>query len=198
MTEDHLEVERKFDADPGFVMPDFATVPGCASVTGPVTYHLAATYYDTPDQRLAANKITLRRRTGGTDAGWHLKLPAGRDTRRELHEPLGDSQVPGRLASMVTDVTGGAPLGPIAVLETERRVRTLLNAAGVALAEIADDTVTARRTRTAAPPMIWREIEIEAGPAVTAVAFDAAAKLLASSGARPSGSASKLARVLDG
>jgi inorganic triphosphatase YgiF len=198
MTEDHLEVERKFDADPGFVVPDFTTVPGCASVTGPVTYHLAATYYDTADQRLAASKITLRRRTGGTDAGWHMKLPAGRDTRRELHEPLGDSQVPGRFASMVTDVTGGAPLGPIAVLETERRVRTLLNAAGVALAEIADDTVTARRTGSGQPPMIWREIEIEAGPAVTAAAFDAASKLLASSGARPSGSASKLARVLGG
>jgi inorganic triphosphatase YgiF len=196
MTTDHLEVERKFDADPGFVMPDLSVVPGCASVDGPVTHHLAATYYDTADQLLAASKITLRRRTGGTDAGWHLKLPAGQDTRRELHEPLGDDQVPGRLASLVADVTSGAPLAPIAVLETERGVRALLTAAGQTIAEVADDTVSARRTGSGQPPLTWREIEIEAGPAVTAAAFDAAARLLTSSGARPAASASKLARVL--
>ena len=197
MTTDHLEVERKFDTDPGFVMPDLSAVPGCASVDGPVTHHLAATYYDTADQLLAGSKITLRRRTGGTDAGWHLKLPAGKDTRRELHEPLGDDQVPSRLASLVADVTAGAPLGPIAVLETERAVRTLLTATGQTIAEVADDMVTARRTGSG-QPLIWREIEIEAGPAVTAAAFEAAAKLLASRGARPSASASKLARVLGG
>lgn len=196
MTADHLEIERKFDIDPGFTLPDFTVVPDCASVTGPVTYHLAATYYDTADMRLAAHKITLRRRTGGTDAGWHLKLPAGHDTRRELHEPLGDDQVPGRLASVVADVTGGAPLGPIAVLETERAVRTLLTQAGLALAEVADDMVTARRPGADHPPLTWREVEIEAGPAVTPASFDAAAKLLASSGARPSASGSKLAKAL--
>jgi inorganic triphosphatase YgiF len=198
VTADHLEVERKFDADPGFVLPDFTSVPGCASMTGPVTYRLAAIYYDTADMLLAAHRITLRRRTGGTDEGWHLKLPAGRDTRRELHEPLGGEQVPGRLAALVADVTGGAPLGPIAVLETERAVRTLLAKAGLALAEVADDRVTARRSGSGDPPMAWREIEIEAGPASTAASFDAAAKLLTSAGARPSGSASKLARVLAG
>jgi hypothetical protein len=77
-------------------------------------------------------------------------------------------------------------------------VRTLLTAAGQALTEVADDRVTARRTGSGQPPLIWREIEIEAGSAVTAAAFEAAAKLLVSSGARPSGSASKLARVLGG
>ena len=37
--------------------------------SAPVLIHLSATYYDTADQRLAASKITLRRRTGGTDEG---------------------------------------------------------------------------------------------------------------------------------
>jgi hypothetical protein len=98
----------------------------------------------------------------------------------------------------VADGTGSAPLNPIAVLETERTVRTLLTTAGTALAEVADDVVTARRSGSGHPPLNWREIEIEAGPAVTAAAFDAAAKLIAGSGASPSASASKLARVLGG
>jgi inorganic triphosphatase YgiF len=62
---EHLEIEQKFDVEAGFVLPDFRAVPGCAAVRGPVTYHLTATYFDTADYRLAASKITLRRRTGG-------------------------------------------------------------------------------------------------------------------------------------
>ena len=64
---DHLEIEQKFDVDEDFKRPDFgalaAAVPGGATEDAPVTYQLAATYFDTPDERLAANKITLRRRT---------------------------------------------------------------------------------------------------------------------------------------
>src|SRR6516164_7150796 len=76
-----LEIERKYAVDAGFVLPDLAAVPGVAAVTSPRTYHLTAVYHDTPGQRLAAARITLRRRIGGTDSGWHLKLPAG-DRRR--------------------------------------------------------------------------------------------------------------------
>ena len=36
---------------------------------------LTAVYYDTDDLRLARSRVTLRRRTGGGDSGWHLKLP---------------------------------------------------------------------------------------------------------------------------
>ncbi|WP_242418751.1 CYTH domain-containing protein, partial [Frankia sp. CpI1-P] len=43
--------------------------------TAPRTVTLDAVYYDSDDLRLARNQITLRRRTGGHDAGWHLKLP---------------------------------------------------------------------------------------------------------------------------
>ena len=64
---------------------------------------LDAVYFDTPDHDLAAHQITLRRRTGGTDAGWHLKLPAGPDARTEVRAPLGDdvpmpTSVPDELA----------------------------------------------------------------------------------------------------
>jgi len=75
-----LEVERKFTVPPDFVVPELA-MHGWA-VAPETTVVLDATYYDTEDLRLARAHITLRRRVGGSDAGWHLKLPAGRDRRR--------------------------------------------------------------------------------------------------------------------
>jgi inorganic triphosphatase YgiF len=165
-------------------------------------HRLAATYFDTPGDRLAANKITLRRRTGGTDEGWHLKLPAAGGNRQELHEPLGDSadEVPERLASRVAEVTGGRPLAPIAQLDTERTVVTLTRDDGHAVAEVADDKVTARRLNgapegDAGQPLRWREIEVEV-PEPEPELQQAAADLLRAAGARPSGEASKLSRLL--
>ena len=80
------------------------------------------------------------RRTGGTDEGWHLKLPAADGNRQELHEPLGDSadEVPASNSrSRVAEVTGGRPLAPIAQLDTERTVVTLIRDDGHAVAEVA-------------------------------------------------------------
>jgi inorganic triphosphatase YgiF len=195
---EHLEIEQKFDVDEGFVRPDFGGRLAGVAAAEPVTYHLAATYFDTPEARLAASKITLRRRTGGTDQGWHLKLPAGQDARRELRAPLGedgDEQVPERLAAQVAAVTEGRPLTPIAQLDTERTVVTLTDADGTVVAEIADDVVTARRLGGSAPTLRWREIEVEV-PVAAPELQRAAADLLREAGARPGGHGSKLARVL--
>ena len=138
-----IETERKYDAEAGFALPDLAGLDGVAAVTGPQTYRLRAIYFDTTDFRLAAAKITLRRRTGGTDAGWHLKLPAGVDSRREVHAPLGRGagSVPARLAELVAGWSGGQPLRPIARLATTRRLRRLAGRDGEVLAEVADDLV---------------------------------------------------------
>jgi len=193
---DHLEIEQKFEVDDDFRRPDFGALPGYAAAA-PVTHHLSATYFDTPDTRLAANGITLRRRTGGTDAGWHLKLPAGVGARRELQVPLsGDPDsgtVPERLAVRVAEVTGGLPLAPIATLDTERTVVTLTTGTGDVAAEIADDRVTARRPGQ--PPLRWREIEVEV-PDRSPELQETAAKLLVSAGARPAARTSKLAKLL--
>ena len=210
MTE-HLEIERKFDVSTEFTIPDLAGVPGCAATGEPVTYHLSATYYDTPGNRLAASKITLRRRTGGPDEGWHLKLPAGPHARREIHAPLAagdEGQVPVELAAQVAEVTGGLPLAPIAFLHTERTVVTLLHATGRALAEVADDVVTARRAGNAiegadgqggaGEPLRWREVEVEVpeDSADTRLALEGTARFLLAAGAVPAAKESKLARVL--
>jgi inorganic triphosphatase YgiF len=200
-----LEIEQKFDVDPGFERPSFAGLAG-VSAAEPVLHHLSATYYDTADQRLAASKITLRRRTGGTDEGWHLKLPAGAGARREVHAPLGPAgQVPEELAARVAEVTGGQPLGPVATLDTERTVVTLRGDDGRVVAEVADDRVTGRRLAGGGTPkgqapektMRWREIEVEV-PAADPALQRAAADVLLGAGARPAGHGSKLARVLEG
>jgi hypothetical protein len=205
-----IEIERKYAVDAGFVMPDLSVVPGVAAVTGPRTYHLTAVYHDTAGQRLAAARITLRRRTGGTDAGWHLKLPAGAGARREVHAPLGPGTegVPDELASLVSEQTGGEPLRPIARLQTTRTVRHLVDSAGQVLAEVADDEVTGslpdqRSGKTDGPPgpdawqtvIAWREVEIELvhGPAGL---LDTAGRVLLDAGAQPSPAASKLSLLL--
>jgi hypothetical protein len=203
MTE-FLEIEQKFDVDTGFDRPSFDGLPG-VSAAEPVLHHLSATYFDTADGRLAASKITLRRRTGGTDEGWHLKLPADAGARREVHAPLGtaERQVPEALAARVAEVTGGAPLAPIATLNTERTVVTLRSEDGRVVAEIADDDVTARRLppggaegRSPGRELRWREVEVEV-PTADPPLQRAAAEVLFAAGARPAGHGSKLARVLD-
>ncbi len=196
MTE-HLEIEQKFDVDTGFERPSFGGLAGI-SEQAPVRHHLSATYYDTPDGRLKASKITLRRRTGGTDEGWHLKLPAGAGARREVHAPLGpgDEPVPDELASRVAEVTGGEPLRPIAVLTTERTVVALHGHKGNVRAEVADDAVTAKRLPQDGEPLRWREVEVEV-PSADPPLQRATAEVLLAAGARPAGHGSKLGRLLD-
>jgi inorganic triphosphatase YgiF len=192
---DHLETEQKYDADADFVLPDLGRAE-------PKRIYLSATYFDTENFDLIQHKITLRRRVGGSDEGWHLKLPVRKDTRQELHAPLDEGEtgsVPARLAAQVEDVTAGRRLHPVAILDTERTVVTLAGPAGDALVEVADDRVTAIRFgETDSEPMIWREIEVEViSPGDEAAAMlETVGKALREVGARPSAAGSKLARVL--
>jgi CYTH domain len=213
-----IETERKYDAAADFAVPDLAGLDGVAAVTGPRTYRLRAVYFDTPGVSLATAKITLRRRTGGTDAGWHLKLPAGAESRREVHAPLGRStrEVPARLAGLVTRWAGGQPLQPIARLATTRRVRWLAGQDGQVLAEVADDLVIGSLPGPAADSPAspgaaggqagsggpqwreasrWREVEVELGTGPREL-LDSVGERLLRAGAAPSAAASKLSRLL--
>jgi inorganic triphosphatase YgiF len=193
---EHLETELKFEAGPDFAVPDLGGLADRAAMSEPEVRLLEASYFDTPDLRLAAAKITLRRRTGGTDEGWHLKLPAGDASRRELRAPLGDpaAGVPAELASLVSDQVRDQPLRVVATLATRRTARNLTAAGGEVLAELADDLVTGR-VPGQSEPLTWREIEVElvsGGPEILA----AARSRLTAAGARLSDSPSKLSRVL--
>ena len=196
-----IETERKYDVGADFAVPDLAG-PGTGQMSLPEIQDLTATYFDTAGLRLAAAHITLRRRTGGTDAGWHIKLPVTADTRRELRFPLGEptARVPDEIAAQVAPWTAGEQLVPVALLQTERTVRRLIGPVGDVLAEVADDRVTGSRPDPVDPARwqqtdAWREVEVELVCGTPAV-LDAAAARLAEAGARPSPSASKLARVL--
>ncbi|TFV85731.1 CYTH and CHAD domain-containing protein [Blastococcus sp. CT_GayMR16] len=205
MTSGHLEVETKYEVEAGFAVPPLNGLPGVATVDEPVEHLLEAVYLDTDDLRLLRARVTLRRRTGGPDAGWHLKLPAG-NARRELHAPLGRAtkNPPRALQEPVVGILRGARPRPVTTLRTRRLVTALRAADGALLAEIADDTVTATLLAGpdgAAEVHAWREVEVELGAdhGESAEALAAAVgERLVAVGARPSPSASKVGRVLAG
>ena len=207
MARTQLEVERKLDVDADFVLPDLTVVDGVASADAPVEHALEAVYHDTEDLRLIRARVTLRRRSGGADEGWHLKLPAGAGARREVHEPLGRATkaAPKALRELVLGITRGAPTAPVATLRTRRSATVVRDADGRALAEIADDTV--RATVPAPGPgepaeqLTWREVEVElAGGDADLTDGDALLEglcdRLLAAGARPATAPSKVGRVL--
>ncbi|MGY1708940.1 CHAD domain-containing protein [Geodermatophilus sp. SYSU D00758] len=201
MSTSHVEVERKFEAEESFVLPDLADLDGVAAVGDPEEQELEAVYHDTPDLRLLRSRVTLRRRTGGPDAGWHVKLPAAAGARRELHQPLGRAArtAPKAVVAPVLGLLGTATTAPVATLSTRRVVRRLQAEDGRVLAEVADDTV--RGTALAAEPgepatvTTWREIEVELVDGDEAL-LQAVADRLVAAGAEVSASPSKVARVL--
>jgi inorganic triphosphatase YgiF len=204
-TGDHLETEQKYDADAGFVLPNLGSLPelGGRRIADQRRIYLSATYFDTDDFDLLKHKVTLRRRVGGDDEGWHLKLPVRKDTRQELHAPLDEGtegSVPARLASQVEEITAGKHLHPVAILDTERTVVRVPGPPADAQIEVADDKVTATRFDKAdRDPMSWREIEVEAlsaDPGAAAM-LDTVGQALREAGARPSASGSKLSHVLE-
>ena len=203
MTTVHVEVERKFEADETFVLPDLTGAGGVAAVGDPEEQSLEATYYDTPDLRLLRSRVTLRRRTGGADAGWHVKLPRADGARRELHQPLGRAArtAPRAVVAPILGLLGTTVAEPVATLSTRRVVHRLLDEEGRVLAEVADDAVvgTAFATAPGEPATVttWREVEVELVDGDETL-LQAVTERLVAAGARPAAVPSKLARVLDG
>src|SRR5260221_614308 len=197
MATEITETERKYDAPQGAAVPDLADLPQVAAESDPEEQTLRAEYYDTDDLRLIRNGITLRRRTGGNDAGWHLKLPLGGDSRSEIRLPPGRAsrQVPAELAQLVLAFTRGRPLRPVAQISTVRQRRLLLDDAGGSLAEVVADDVSARALGDGAAESRWHEVEVEltgGGPRL----LEAADRRLRRSGLRPAGRQAKLERAL--
>jgi len=210
----HEELELKYDVTAEAELPGLLAALHAGGAGDEVAaglregdggdHELEAVYFDTVDLRLAAAKATLRRRSGGTDEGWHLKLPGTDGARREHHVPLGRAvrTVPVALRRLVEDVTAGAALVPVARLSTRRSLQHLLDATGRVLLERADDRVEGRRllppaTGEPAAPLTWREAEVEVveGDRALLEAVDAG---LRAAGVRPSASSSKVSRVLSG
>ena len=211
-TSRHLEVERKFDVGESTVSPSFEGIAAVARVEKAPIQSLDAVYFDTPAHDLARNKVTLRRRTGGADAGWHLKLPAGPDARTEVRAPLDASDeagtVPSQLLDVVLAIVRDRPLEPVARITTQRENQVLYGVDGAALAEFSNDHVTAWSagapgdSDSGPAEQQWREWELElvADAADTGTAdtelLNRLSNRLLDAGAAPAGHGSKLARVL--
>jgi CHAD domain-containing protein len=219
MTTEVRETEQKYEVEPGVALPSLADLPQVATVSEPEQETLTAEYYDTDDLRLLKAGITLRRRQGGSDEGWHLKLPdsakrtagrtAGASRRREIRLTLergdrdlvdrrrksGGDPVPAELARLVRAHARDASLRPVARIETRRRLTTLRDAAGMSLAEIAEDEVAAQTLGAATTLSRWNEIEVELTGGRPRL-LRAAARRLRRSGLRPAGRVAKLERAL--
>jgi len=223
------EIERKYDASPSGTaaldaVESMIGVPGVAAVTRQDPEILDAVYYDTGDLRLIRAGVTLRRRTGGDDAGWHLKLPVGAGTRDEIRIPLAApagkpagkpaagaasgragtpavtpraraaGTVPKELSGLVRARTRGAALAPVVRIRTSRGVLRLLDDASRTLAEIAADHVSAAPADGSAATS-WDEIEVGLVTGGPGL-LEAIDSRLREAGARPAATATKLQRAL--
>jgi CHAD domain-containing protein len=165
--------------------------------TEPVIHALSAVYFDTQDLRLARSGITLRRRTGGRDDGWHLKLPAGSDAKDEVRLPPGDAGAPPiALLALTRAAHRGAPLLPVVELNTARREWTLADRDGNPLATVTAARVTGQTLSAPTGVTRWEEIEVELAEGGTPEVLDRIEQVLLDAGARRAGSWSKLGRVL--
>ena len=192
-----IEVEHKYSPSESGVLPRLGSIQGVDRVGQPVNEQLDAIYFDTEDLALAAQRITLRRRSGGPDAGWHLKLPVTAGERREIGEPLGGDQdaVPELLRQLVLVHTRSHALVPVARIKTDRSSTPLYAADGAVLAHFSDDYVEAQSLLTPAEPSRWREWEIELADGPRQLLHEAD-MLLAAADVPLSALPSKLARAL--
>jgi CHAD domain-containing protein len=194
MADTTREIERKFESrDSG--LPDLTNVGGITTVVDQGVMELDAVYYDTPDLRLAGSSVTLRRRTGGSAPGWHLKLPVGPDTRDEIAAPLGD-EPPAELLRLIRSRTLGSEVAPVVRLRSVRDVRELRDADGRLLAEASADAVHAERLTGGRGEAQWTEIEVELAEGADPGLLDLVEKRFRRAGVRRSDAPSKLARAL--
>jgi CHAD domain-containing protein len=163
---------------------------------------MTAVYHDTEDLALFRWGITLRRREGGADEGWHIKFPvdgADASSRDELQLPLtagAIGEVPAAYCNLVAALVRGHSLAPVVTLRTERHPYHLLDAQGRLVAELVDDTVSILDGGRVASS--FREIEVEECDIEVRAAddlLDAVVAVLVAEGATP-GSSSKAAGAL--
>ena len=181
------EVERAFELAPGQELP---ALPGLGESR---EFVLEATYYDTRHFALTRARHVLRRRVGGDDEGWHVKLP-GTDVehRIEHHAPVGTPRPPAELRALVAGPLAGQALLPVARLHTVRRQAELRGPGGELWALVCVDDVTAT---SPVAEQTWREAEIELAGGPAGLIDDLTARL-ADAGIHPALMQAKIGRTL--
>ena len=117
-----VEREVKLAVGPMFQLPDLSEVVPGATSQGESPLRFVASYYDTPDLRLARWGCSLRYRTG---EGWSVKLPIdvsnGRFERDERSFEAGPGRPPEAAVDLVRAYVRTAPLRLAVRLQTLRR-----------------------------------------------------------------------------
>ncbi len=158
-----VEREVKLAVGPMFQIPDLTeVVPGAVAVDEGSSRFMAS-YYDTPDLRLARWGCALRYRTG---EGWTVKLPIsvneGRFDRDERSFEAGPGRPPEGAVDLVRGYVRTAPVRLAVRLQTvRRRLGIEVNGNG-RVAEVVDDEVSVLDGRRVAGR--FREVEVELAP----------------------------------
>jgi CHAD domain-containing protein len=193
----YVETEDKFDVDHDWEMPEVAVlVPDGGSLVQDVRT-LDSTYFDTPGAGLRLFGVTLRRRVGGSDTGWQMKVPNG-TSRTELQSGSRSRTVPPALVNAMSGLLAGESVAPVATLVTTRTTYSIFDAYDQLVVEIADDGVRSGPADGELPVRSWRQVEVELGPSGSKKTLKKCGKLLRSAGANPSESRNKLDQALGG
>ena len=192
----HTEAERKYAVSDQRLLPAFDG-PDTPCLGGAKRVELKAAYFDTPQLDLHRRGITLRRRTGGGDEGWHLKLRRVGDSRQEIQEPLGNASedLPGALLDHIRAIVRDHPLCQVATIRTDRLELTLVDTENHQVATVCDDHVTAVGDPERGE-QVWREWEIEVAEDQPPALLDLLEEQLAHAGATAAAHGSKLERAL--
>jgi CHAD domain-containing protein len=189
------EREDKFEVDPDWVVPQFKRLVPDGGRLDQEVRTLDNTYFDTSGVGLRLFGVTLRRRVGGSETGWRLKVPNG-TARTELRSGARTKTVPSVLGKGLAGLRAGERLVPVATVKTTRIAYRVLNVDGELVLEIADDQVESGPPDGHPTLRSWREVEVELGPAGTKKDLKRARKLLLTAGATPSTIRTKLDRAL--
>ncbi len=190
-----LEREVKLSVGPMFQVPDLMEVVPGAVTRDAGTRRFVASYYDTPDLRLARWGCALRYRTG---EGWSVKLPHeskdGTLTREERSFEGGPGRPPEAALDLVRAFVRTAPLGLAVRLQTVRRQIGLEVPDVGRLADMVDDEVSVLDGRRVAGR--FREIELELAPEADEAILRAVMARLAAGGAESTSQLPKFVRAL--
>ena len=189
------EQEDKFEVDADWVLPPIADLVPDGGRLDQDVRRLENTYFDTPGAGLRLFGVTLRRRVGGSETGWQLKVPNG-TARTELQSGSRAKKLPAGLADSVSGLRAGERLDQVATMVTTRTAYRVLDARNELVLEIADDQVDSGLPDGESMLYSWREVEVELGPAGKQKDLKRARKLLTAAGATPSSIRTKLDRAI--
>ena len=189
------EHEVTFQVKRSWRMPDLAELQLDGGLVDASTDELQAVYFDTPQATLQRLGVTLRRRTGGADAGWHLKVTEG-PVRTEYQSQARGLRVPAALGRRLAGVLVGQELAEVATITTTRQATRLHDQHGAVVVEIADDRVLGTAIGEVAKLDRWREVEVELGPAGDEKVLAKITRVFRRTDARPAKVQRKLDRLL--